>query len=247
MTSAKLLIKPSFRDVESGLIPRPESIHVQSTLLKGKEFKLGILLTSDWRVDYEDEQVIYSSGHLVIQSEKIPIPAMSVPDRHRRAVRQVAGAIFNVERFYGLVLYKEPPDGILFYVPWLNPSVNPLSSERHKLFISKRDAVLWCQLNPESGASSEDIEPMKIGRARIRFFPDRSNHAVKQLAQQTSEAVSTELLRLLLQTVTGLAALERLKTLKQRGVSLDILEKAWQKYKQDALPERLRQSLERTD
>lgn len=244
MTISRLTTKPTLEDIKSGLIRSPESIHVQSGLMRGQQQKLGILVLSDWHVDYQEKQVRFQSGYIVVQTEKIPIPAMDIPDRHLRAVRRIAAAVFNVKRFYGLRLYDRPVDDIIFHIQWKNPRVETINREEHVFLISREDAVLWCQLNPESNATPEDIEPMRIERVRSRFFPSETRHAIIRRAQKACAALETELLRLLLQASTGSGAIERLKTLKSRGIDLGTLEHIWQKYKQQELPETVRGKIE---
>lgn len=189
MTGEEIVVRPTAEEVRSGRVSQPDTIYIQSNLARGDEPRTGILISSDWVVDYDWKQVRFISGILIVYSEKIPISVVQVPDRHKRAVRRVAGAIFKVKRFTGLVLYHEPQDDTLFVVPWKSDNVTSLNPQDDVLLISRSDAILWCLLNPESGASVGDISAMTVDRVRVELLPGESRHGVTRAAQKNSAAL----------------------------------------------------------
>ncbi len=243
MTGEEMVVRPTVEEVRSGRVSQPDTIYVQSLLARGQEPRTGILIASDWMVDYNRKQVRFTAGNLIVYSEKIPVSVVQVPDRHKRAVRRVAGAIFDVKRFTGLVLYDEPQDDTLCVVPWKSDNPTSLNTPDVILFISRSAAVLWCLLNPESGASVADISPMTVDRIRTELLPGETRHGVIRIAQENSAALSAELMRLLLQAHTGVGALGRLRTLMNRGLGNAMMERIWRKYKKQDLPKSLRRAL----
>lgn len=238
-----MVVRPTVEEVRSGRVSQPDTVYVQSLLARGHEPRTGILLSSDWVVDYNRKQVQFTAGNLIVYSEKIPISVVQVPDRHKRAVRRVAGAIFDVKRFTGLVLYHEPQDDTLFVVPWKSDNLTPLNPPGVILLLSQSDAILWCLFNPESGASVADISSMTVDRVRTEFLPGETRHGVIRTAQKNSAALSAELMRLLLQAHTGVGALDRLRTLMNRGLGNAMMEGVWRQYKDQDLPKSLRRAL----
>jgi hypothetical protein len=243
MTGEEMVVRPTVEEVRNGRVSQPETIYVQSNLARGDEPRTGILISSDWMVDYERKQVRFTAGNLVVYSEKIPISVVQVPDRHKRAVRRVAGAIFKVKRFTGLVLYHEPQDDTLFVVPWKSDNITSLNPPDDALLISRSDAILWCLLNPESGARESDISCTTVDRVRRELLPGETRHGVIRIAQKNSAALSAELMRLLLQAHSGVGSLNRLSTLMHRGLRTAIMENVWKQYKKQDFPKSLRRAL----
>ncbi|TFG06108.1 hypothetical protein EU538_10780 [Candidatus Thorarchaeota archaeon] len=238
-----MVVRPTVEEVRNGRVSQPDTIYIQSNLARGHEPRTGILISSDWMVDYDRKQVRFTAGNLIVYSEKIPISVVQVPDRHKRMVRRVAGAIFDVKRFTGLVLYHEPQDDTLFVVPWKSDNITSLNPPDDALLISRSDAILWCLLNPESGARESDISRTTVDRVRRELLPGETRHGVIRIAQKNSAALSAQLMRLLLQAHTGIGAVDRLKTLMIRGLQTAAMERVWREHKRQDLPKSLRRAL----
>jgi hypothetical protein len=214
MTPDGLITCPALDEVDEYKTRDLRSVYVKSPIMKGIA---GLLIESNWAIDHDAQTITFTSSNLISKFERVPLTPFNVPDRHLRAVRKIGASLFDVKRFDGLVLFpsSKPHRGFL-----------AARGEEQEVFVEKSDAELWLiQKEPEESNVSEQ----KLTTQEI------------PIAQRNSAEIRTELLRLMVQTVTGTNAQARLLTLLRRGCDPTVLEKIWgDAHDHNDLPEDLR-------
>ena len=205
MSQRRLRIFPTVNDINSGTDPFPKTIHIESVLAKGSGNRVGIIIESKWRVDSEKRSINLVCANLVARLGKTPLTPFDVPDRHLRAARKVGAAIFEVKRFDNLQLFEIPDSKSLYLAK---------REGEKKTFVRASDAKLW-------------LSQLRKSEAHIEILPKSAEKATIREAQQNSAAMRSEMLKLLIQTVTGISAMKRIRTLLKRGIKPTILEDIW--------------------
>jgi hypothetical protein len=220
--TAKRTVFPSAAEVESGEVANPREIYVKSILSKGKEDSTGILIESVWNVEYETRTVHFVRGNLITRFTKLPITPSDVPDRHLRSASEVARAIFDVERFNGLVLTEDSD---------LSSVYKAERDSDSKVFTTEQDAHIWCSL---------------IDADSTRIVTVQSSKVPLREARKNSEDVRNTVLRLLYQGLAGLEALDTLHSMRQRGIGAAELEEIWTRvFNKRQFPDKLAEVLHR--
>ncbi|MBD3160123.1 MAG: hypothetical protein GF309_15195 [Candidatus Lokiarchaeota archaeon] len=216
----KRTVFPSAAEVNSGEVTDPNEIYVKSVLSKGKEDRTGILIESVWGVEYETKTVRFVRGNLITRFTKLPITSSDVPDRHLRSASKVARAIFDLERFNGLVLTEDPD---------LSTVYRAERDSHSEVFTSKQDARIWCSL---------------IDADDTRIVPVQPSEAPLAKARKNSEDVQNIVLRLLYQALAGLEALDTLHSMRRRGTGSAELEAIWERvFNKRQFPDKLAEVL----
>ncbi len=214
MTPDRLTTCPALDEVDEYKTRDLRSVYVKSPIMKGIA---GLLIESNWTIDHETQTITFTSSSLISAFERVPLTPFNVPDRHLRAVRKFGAFLFDARRFDGLVLF-----------PSSKPHMGFLAErgEEQEVFVEKSDAEIWLiQKEPQKSSVSE----RKLTKQETR------------IAQRNSAEIRTELLRLMVQTVTGTNAQARLLTLLRRGCDPTELERIWgDAHDHNDLPEGLR-------
>jgi len=110
----------------------------------------------------------------------------------------------------------------------------PLLAKREgesKTFVRASDAKLW-------------LSQLRKSEAHIEILPKSAEKVSIREAQQNSAAMRSEMLKLLIQTVTGISAMKRIQTFLKRGIKPTILEDIWNEaHEHRQTPESLRSIL----
>lgn len=197
MTPIPLTTFPSFDALEEFKEKKSNTIYIKSSIMRG------ILIESAWRVSYEKKSIYLQSSNLISHHAKIPLPPHSIPDRHLRSARKIGAALFDLKRFDNLIQYKTTK---------LSVGYSATRGEETFTFSREADAKLWTL---QRGVKST-IKPKSI-----------SNKSEYKRAFRNSSSIRTDMLKLMLEAVTGISAIERFKTLLKRGADPKELEKIW--------------------
>ena len=199
ITPTRLETYPSLDDIDEFRKLETNTIYIKSPIMKGL---VGLVIESVWHVNYSDQSIRLLNSNLISHYEKVPLTPFDIPDRHLRSARKIGAALFNAKRFDRLVLF-EMSDSSTSYVVTRNKET--------RFFVDSTDAKLYVVQRGEGG----EIGTQTIPKNTIRE------------AQQNSAEIRTEMLRLMTQAMTGVGAMKRIKTLKERGVDPKELEKIW--------------------
>ena len=214
MKPARLETYPSMDKVEEFKKLQNNKIYIKSTIMRGMA---GLLIESVWRVDYVQRSIHFVNASLVSYYEKRPLSSFDVPDRHLRSARRIGARLFDVKRFDRLFLLEVRDQTIGHFVV--------RDDEKH-MFLGPTDTKLFLIQREE-----------KEGQIESRLMTKSETRD----AQKNSAEIRTEMLRLMIQAVTGVGAIERIKTLKKRGIDPMDLEKIWcDSHDQDDIPSTLR-------
>lgn len=232
MTKPKLRIEPPLEELKEleDDDEKPTRIHVESTLIRSKEWeldifpesdqiaddeqeestlfrdregRLGILLESNWTVNYEKESIHLFTANLILHIGKVPLSHLDIPDRHLRAIRNVGCILFGLKRFDNLILFESSDLEIVYYVT---------RDEETRIFSKLSDAKLW--------SAQRNIQ-YKISKITTK------KKAKMKKAIENSVILRADMLRLMIQAAAGVGATERIRTLLKRGVDPAKFESIW--------------------
>ena len=199
MISTRLETHPPLDEIEEFKESESNTIYIKSPIMQGAS---RILIGSVWRVESSDRSIRLLTLNLISQYEKVPLTPFAIPDRHLRAVRKIGAALFNVGRFDRLFFIDKSVSSTGFVVN---------RDDETRIFLDRTDAELYIA---QTGERAEIVtQPLSKKKTRK--------------AQRNSADIRTEMLRLMTQFMTGVGALKKLKTLKERGVEPKELEKIW--------------------
>jgi hypothetical protein len=205
----RLETHPPLDKIEEFRKTESNTIYIKSPILQGVS---GFLIGSVWRVDYSDSSIRLLNSNIVSHDEKVPLTPSAVPDRHLRAVRKIGVTLFNVKRFDRLFLIDKPVSSTGYAVT---------RADGTRLFVDRIDAELYVSQTGE--------------RAKIAAQP--LTKKTLRTGQRNSAEIRTEMLRMLVQIMTGMNALRQLKTMKKQGIDPKELEKIWSDaHEQDDIP-----------
>lgn len=213
MNPSQLETYPSIDNVEEFKKQQGNKIYIKSPIMRGMA---RLLIESTWRVDYIQQTIHFVNASLISYYEKRPLSPYGVPDRHLRSARRIGARLFDMKRFDRLILFEvnDPATGHLV----------TRDDEAH-MFLDSLDARLFL-LQTETGGQ---IKKQILTKNEARD------------AQHSSAEIRTEMLRLMIQALTGVGAIERIKTLKKRGVDPVVFEKIWcNSHDTDDIPAALR-------
>jgi hypothetical protein len=188
-------------------------IYIKSPIMRGMA---RLLIESIWRVDHVQQSIHFANASLISYYEKRPLSPFDVPDRHIRSARRIGARLFDVKRFDRLILFEvnDPATGHLV-----------TRDDETRMFLDSVDAKLFLLQRGEGG----QIETQALNKSETRK------------AQHNSAEIRTEMLRLMIQALTGDGAIERIKTLKKRGAHPIVFEKIWcDSHDTDDIPAALR-------
>jgi hypothetical protein len=230
MTAEGMVIHPSIKELQSRGLPKLQVITIITTLARGRiirdemvdgepriivDGKLGISIVSKWKPDREAEALDLVESSLITQVHKERMMPMHLPDRHKRAARKAAAALFGLRVFKRLRLYGSCHQDTV---------VSAQRGSEEKLFLTGEDAEIWsCQV----GSERANIDVMMLSQARKKLYPGRNNSWVLKLAQENSVLARHEIVQLFSRVVAGQRALDRLKTLEERGLGAKHLGRIW--------------------
>jgi hypothetical protein len=216
MKYARLETYPSLDDIEQFRELETKTIYIKSPIMREMA---GLLIESAWKVDYSNKSIHLLNSNLVSHYEKVPLTPFDIPDRHLRFARKIGAVLFKVKRFTGLVLFEMNDQSIGYSVT---------RDDETRLFTNHIDANLYSLQRTEEG----DIGTQTLTKETT------------QQAQRNSAEIRTEVLRLMTQAMTGVGAIKRIKTLKNRGVNPAELENIWcDAHDRDHIPAVLRSIL----
>jgi len=217
MTRPKLRTIPSLIKLKEFKEGKSREIYIESTLIRGKRGKRGLLIESVWQVNYDTRSIHLTTTNLISHVEKTPLTPFDIPDRHLRSARRIGAALFDLKRFDNLILF-EITDSPTVYSATRN--------EETRLFTELSDATLW---------SVQKREECTIKKRSV------TKKSTSKSALRNSASIRADMLKLMLQAVTGLSAIERIRTLLERGADLKDLEKIWRDtHGGDIIPDVLR-------
>lgn len=176
-----------------------KTIYIKSPIMRGWA---ELLIESVWRVGYSDSSIRFLNANLISRFEKIPLTPFEIPDRHLRSARRIGAALFGVKRFDRLVLFEMTDPSTGYAVT---------RDDEARVFTTRVDAKLHT-IQREGGG--------EIGTKTLTKYTARN-------AQRNSAGIRVKMLRLMTQAMTGVGAIERIKTLKKRGADPKELEKIW--------------------
>jgi hypothetical protein len=169
----KTLVTPTFEQVKSGRIRKPKDIHVITTWKSLHSEVLKFEFHTHWKIDYSYDELHFQRGYISTFLLIEPVLPSNTPDRHLRAARKVAAAVFGLKRFNRPVRWYEQFRGSSLF----------LASHKKEriLLVDKDDALLWglkVKGNPE-------VYEMTIDEA-AKKFPNKTQQEVIELAQENS-------------------------------------------------------------
>jgi len=202
-----------------------EVILVSSTLAKGKQEKRGIKIESKWRLNRDNQTIIFVFGTLITRSRKEHLMPFEIPDRHVRAIRELGAKVFNVKPFRGLKLYNSMIDNTLIHAERKTTSqMKDEAKGEVKLFIDNQDAELWRLQRDDNHLTTKTVSPED---ARNKSEQEVTIPQIIRSAYENSLSIRYEYVQLLEQATTGLAAIKRLLTLRKRGLDQELLDYVW--------------------
>lgn len=189
-SDSRTLVIPTLEQVKSGKIKRPNEIHVVTIWSTLHSEIMKMELHTHWKIDHSYGELHFQRGCISSFLLVEPILPSKTPNRHLRAARRVAAAVFGLKRFNRTVRMYEQFGG------------ETLVLASHKkdrvLLADKDDALLW---SLEIQATPEVYE-IAIKDA-LKMFPNKTQQEVIELAQETSMRLKFIALRLELRRTLG--------------------------------------------